>query len=349
MINVALCAYGMSGKVFHAPLIASENSMHLHTILQRSSHSAADDCQNVNIVDSFDAILEDEAIHLVVINTPNVLHFPMTKAALEAGKHVVVEKPFTLSIDEGKELIQLAEEKNLTLAVFQNKRLESDFIDAQNIIESGKLGRIVEVEWHYDRFRTHITHKRWKEDKLPGSGTWFDLGIHMLDSMLCLFGKPSAVNADMRSLRREAGSVDYFNVRFEYPDKRVILRSSTFVLEKGPNVTIHGDKGSFVKFGGDVQEEQLQNGILPGMKGWAKPQADNFSVVHTQINGNSFREVLPGMTGCYEHFYENVAAAIQTPNNRKDILQFTAQLPLLGVELLLLAEQSAEMGSTIYT
>ena len=249
MINVALCSYGMSGKVFHAPLITAEPGLKLHTVLQRSKTDAKDTYPDVSIVTTFDEVLENPAIDLVVVNTPNELHFPMTQAALNAGKHVVVEKPFTLSLDEGEALIELAAKKNKTLAVFQNKRLESDFIDTQAAIDSGKLGRIVEVEWHYDRYRTHVTHKRWKEDKRPGAGTWFDLGIHMVDSMLSLFDMPQAVTADMRSLRRADGATDYFNVRFDYPDFRVILRSNTYVSEKGATVTVHGDLGSFLKFG----------------------------------------------------------------------------------------------------
>jgi scyllo-inositol 2-dehydrogenase (NADP+) len=225
MLNVALCSYGMSGKVFHAPLISAERGLYLHSILQRNEPTALNDYPQVNIVKSFEEILANADIHLVVVNTPNEHHYPMAKAALLAGKHVVVEKPFTLSLEEGNELITLAKSQRRILSVFQNKRLESDHLDAKNIIESGALGRIVEVEWHYDRYRTNITHKKWKEDKLPGSGTWFDLGIHMVDSMLCLFGKPYAVFADMRSLRREEGSTDYFNSIFYYEDMRVILRN----------------------------------------------------------------------------------------------------------------------------
>lgn len=220
MLNVALCSYGMSGKVFHAPLITAEPGLKLHTILQRSEPTALADYPQVGIVKTFEDILANPDIHLVVVNTPNELHYPMTKAALQVGKHVVVEKPFTLNIDEGNELIALAKSQQKILSVFQNKRLESDHLDAQKIIESGALGRIVEVEWHYDRYRTNVTHKKWKEDNLPGSGTWFDLGIHMVDSMLCLFGKPNAVYADMRSLRRAEGSTDYFNVCFHYEDMR---------------------------------------------------------------------------------------------------------------------------------
>lgn len=337
MLNVALSSYGMSGKVFHAPLVSAEPGLQLHTILQRSEPTALADYPQVRIVKTFDEIIANPEIDLVIVNTPNELHYPMTKAALLAGKHVVVEKPFTLSISEGEELIQLAQQQNKILAVFQNKRLESDHLDAQQVIQSGKLGRIVEVEWHYDRYRTNITHKKWKEDKLPGSGTWFDLGIHMVDSMLCLFGKPEAVYADMRSLRREEGSTDYFNVSFHYADLRVILRSNTYVSEKGATVSIHGDKGSFLKFGQDVQESQLMRGMKPGMSGWAQPGEDNYGILHTHSEHGPTREKIAGKAGCYEYFYQNIADAIEGKKN----LEFLPQHSLWGVCMLLAAEESA--------
>jgi scyllo-inositol 2-dehydrogenase (NADP+) len=338
MLNVALCSYGMSGKVFHAPLITAESGLKLHTILQRNEPTALANYPQVNIAKTFEDFLANPDIHIVVVNTPNELHYPMTKAALQAGKHVVVEKPFTLDLDQGHELIALARGQKKILSVFQNKRLESDHLDVQKIIESGALGRIVEVEWHYDRYRTNVTHKKWKEDNLPGSGTWFDLGIHMVDSMLCLFGKPKAVYADMRSLRRAEGSTDYFNTCFHYADMRVILRSSTYVSEKGATVTIHGDKGSFLKFGQDVQEAQMMRGLIPGVRGWAKPGEDNYGVLHTHNNGEATRTIIPGQPGCYEHYYQNIAEAISgnTP------LEFLPQQSLLGVELLLAGEKSAE-------
>lgn len=344
MLNVALCSYGMSGKVFHAPLITAESGLKLHTILQRNDPTALADYPQVNIVKTFEEILANPDIHLVVVNTPNELHYPMTKAALQAGKHVVVEKPFTLNIEEGNELIALANRQQKILSVFQNKRLESDYLDAQKVIESGALGRIVEVEWRYDRYRTNVTHKKWKEDNLPGSGTWFDLGIHMVDSMLCLFGKPNAVYADMRSLRRAEGSTDYFNVNFHYKDMRVILRSNTFVSEKGATVAIHGDKGSFLKFGQDVQEAQMIRGLIPGMAGWAQPGEDNYGVLHIHNNGEATRTVIPGQRGYYEHYYKNVVAAIEGDAP----LAFLPQQSLLGVELLLMGEKSAKQQQLIY-
>jgi len=343
MLNVALCSYGMSGKVFHAPLIAAEPQLHLHTILQRSSDSARADFPQVNLVKTFDDILSNPDIHLVVVNTPNEFHYPMTKAALIAGKHVVTEKPFTLSVSEGQELIALAQQQQKILAVFHNKRLEADHLTVQKILESGVLGRVVEIEWHYDRYRNNITHKLWKENKLPGAGTWWDLGVHMLDSMLTLLGRPQAVNADMRSLRRAEGSVDYFNVCFHYPDMRVLLRSSTFVSAKGATVSIHGDKGSFLKYGQDVQEHQLLTGVRPYQTGWANHGSDNVGTLVIQQESGAQTIQVESERGCYEMFYHNIADAI----HGKDSLRFPAQQALLAVEMLLAADESNRLQKTI--
>lgn len=338
MLNVALCSYGMSGRVFHAPLITAEPHLHLHTVLQRSAPSALDDYPHLQIASQFEHMLANPDIDLVVVNTPNAFHYPMARAALLAGKHVVVEKPFTLSLAEGRELIALAQQQGRVLSVFQNKRLESDHLDVADILATGELGRIVEVEWHYDRYRHAITHKQWKEDPQPGAGTWFDLGIHMVDSVLCLLGKPEAVYADMRSLRRAQSAVDYFTVVLHYPDVRVLLRSNTYVSEKGATVSIHGDKGSFLKFGQDVQEAQMQRGILPGMAGWAQPGDDNYSITQLQQpNGQSLRREQAGRAGCYERYYANIAAAIAG----REPLAFAPETSLLGVEVLLAAEESA--------
>ena len=350
MLNVALCSYGMSGKVFHAPLITAEPQLLLHTILQRSSDSALADYPHVHIAKRFDEILANPDIHVVVVNTPNEYHYPMTQAALLAGKHVVTEKPFTLSLTEGQELIEIAQQQQKILAVFHNKRLETDHLTVQKILADGTLGRVVEIEWHYDRYRNVITHKAWKEDKLPGSGTWFDLGVHMLDSMLCLLGRPHAVNADMRSLRRTEGSTDYFTVCFHYADIRVLLRSSTFVSEKGATVSIHGDRGSLLKFGQDVQEQQLMNGVRPYQPSWANHSSDNFAILHRQLENGSERTQIESERGCYERFYRNIADAIKNKDtlDGKDTLRFSAQQALLAVEMLLAAEESNRLQKTIH-
>lgn len=343
MLKVALCSYGMSGKVFHAPLITAEPEMQLHSILQRNSESALNDYPQASIVKSFDDILQNPHIDVVVVNTPNEFHYSMAKAALKAGKHVVLEKPFVINLQEGKELMSLANQQQKCLAVFHNKRLETDHLTVAKIIQSQQLGRIIEVEWHYDRYRNTVTHKRWKEDNLPGAGTWFDLGVHMVDSVLCLFGCPLAVQADMRSLRRPDGSTDYFNVCLHYADMRVLLRSNTFVSAKGATVSLHGDKGSFLKFGQDVQEQQMMKGVLPGHPQWAKHADDNCGLLHLQTAQGVETERIESVTGCYENFYRNIVRHI----SGQEPLRFTAQQALLAVEVLLAAEESHKTQRTV--
>lgn len=336
MLNVGLCAYGMSGRVFHAPLIAAEPALHLAAIVQRQDRGAAVDWPAAQILPSVESLFSLREIDLVVVNTPHALHYPMARAALLAGKHVAVEKPFTLTLDEGKQLIELAKSRRRLLAVFHNKRLESDYLSLAKVLAAGDLGRVVEVEWHYDRFRTAITHKRWKEDPQPGAGTWYDLGVHMVDGMLQLFGRPQAVCADMRSLRRPDGATDYFNVRFDYPDLRVILRSSTLVLEKGPIVAAHGTGGSFVKFGADPQEARLIAGLRPGDVGWDAPGEDERCVLHRTADGKTWQETPTPVAGRYQDFYRHIAAVLAGDAK----LQFGPHAALQAVEMLLAGEAS---------
>ena len=296
MINLALCAYGMSGREFHAPLIEAEPELRLHTVLRRSGPDGTEPA-GARIVSDFQTILDDPDIQVVVVNTPNELHFPMAKAALAAGKHVVLEKPMAVTLDEAHALMSQAREANRLLAVFHNRRLDADYLTLARHLKAGDLGELVELEWHYDRYRAHITHKRWKEDDLPGAGTWFDLGIHLVDGMLNLFGAPLSVIADMDSLRRPGGATDYFDVRFRYPSHRVRLRSSTFVREQGPVIVAHGKLGSLVIPSVGISEA-LATGTPPS------------ALLHTERDGKVIRQTVPLEPERTCEFYANVVAAI---------------------------------------
>ncbi|TWB56315.1 Gfo/Idh/MocA family oxidoreductase [Nitrospirillum viridazoti] len=307
MIGTALCAYGLSGRVFHAPLILAEPALSLRAILRRSGADGTEPA-GVRVVADFQAILDDPAVELVVVNTPNALHFPMAQAALAAGKHVVLEKPMTVTLEEGRQLMAQAQAVGRLLAVFHNKRLDAEYLTLGRHLAAGDLGRLVEVEWHYDRYRAHVTHKAWKEDEQPGAGTWFDLGVHLVDGMLRQFGRPLSVAAEMRSLRRAEGATDYFDVRFRYADHRVVLRSSTYVREPGPVLVAHGDKGSLVIPKGDVQEAQMAAGVKPGDAGWAVVTTPAW--LHTERAGAVVREEVALEAGRYQDFYRNVADAL---------------------------------------
>lgn len=293
MINIALCAWGMSGREFHGPLIAAEPRLRLTTLLRRSGPDGSEPA-GVRCVANFQAILDDPDIELVVVNTPNEFHFTMASAALAAGKHVVVEKPVTVTLNEARTLTSEAHQADRLLAVFHNRRLDADFLTLARHLNSGDLGDLVEVEWHYDRYRAHITHKHWKEDDLPGAGTWFDLGIHLVDGMINLFGQPLSVTADMDSLRRPNGATDFFDVRFRYPDHRVLLRSSTFVREPGPVMIAHGKLGSL---------------IIPAANAVAGGDTPS-ALLHTERGGKVVRELVPLEPARHHDFYSNVVEAI---------------------------------------
>lgn len=292
-INVALAAWGMSGREFHAPLIAAEPRLRLAAILRRSGPDGSEP-EGARCVPDFEAILADPAIDLVIVNTPNALHYPMASAALAAGKHVVVEKPITVTLSDARALTAEAKAANRILAVFHNRRLDADYLTLKRHLDARDLGDLVELEWHYDRYRAIVTHKRWKEDDLPGAGTWFDLGIHLVDGMLNLFGQPETVAADMDSLRRPNAATDFFDVRFRYPGHRVLLRGSTFVREQGPVIVAHGKKGSLII----PHENAYPEGEMPT------------ALLHTDRAGKAIRERVPLEPSRQHDFYANVADAI---------------------------------------
>jgi len=309
-LKVALCSYGLSGQVFHAPLIHAQAGFELHTILQRNSNSAIEKYPNVNIVADFESIIKNPAIDVVVVNTPNELHYSMAKATLEAGKHVVVEKPFTIFSYQALELIALAQEKQLILTVFHNKRLESEYLALQEQVKNSQIGNIVEVNWRYDRFRNHITHKVWKEDNRPGAGTLYDLGVHLIDAAISIFGKPEAITAHQRILRKEAGSTDYFNIRLDYNHLTVNLGSTTLAKYLGPVLVAHGDEGSMVFQTADIQEHQLKNGLSPNDKEFGININNPHYQIYTSSNNEDKELELKAPTGNYMAFYQNLYTAI---------------------------------------
>lgn len=317
-INVALCAWGMSGREFHWPLIRVQPHLRLATLLRRSGPDGSEPA-GVPCVADFQAILDDPAIELVIVNTPNALHYPMASAALAAGKHVVLEKPITITVDDARALMKQAHDANRILAVFHNRRLDADYLTLKRHLGSGDLGDLVELEWHYDRYRAHVTQKQWKEDDLPGAGTWFDLGIHLVDGMLALFGQPLSVVADMDSLRRPGAATDYFDVRFRYPGHRVRLRASTFVRELGPVIVAHGRKGSLVIPHDSAQGEQ--------------PTA----LLHTERAGQVIRERVPLEPARTHDFYANVVDAI----TGKAPLAFTPEAATAALALIHKAIEAA--------
>jgi len=310
-IKTALCSFGMSGWVFHAPFLQVHPGFDLYAVWERSKKLAQEKYPNVKSYDTLDELLKDEAIELVVVNTPNYTHYDYAKQALQAGKHVVVEKPFTVNSKEGKELIQLAKKKKKKLSVYQNRRYDSDYKAIKNVIQENLLGNVIEAEFHFDRFKEEVSPKLHKEVPGPGTGSLYDLGSHLIDQALQLFGDPIEIFADIQIMRPVSKVDDYFEVVLYYPGMRVRLKSSYQVREPLPGYVIHGSKGSFIKPKTDVQEAMLQAGKVPGQPDWGTESETEKGLLHTEINGKVIREYVPSLKGNYLEYYEGIYKAIR--------------------------------------
>lgn len=310
-IEVGLASYGMSGKVFHGPLLKADGRFRIRKVFERTTQKSKADYPEVEVVRSFDEILNDPAIELVIVNTPNALHVPMTRQALESGKHVVVEKPFTVTADEARQLIELARQKDRVLSVFQNRRWDGDFLTVQEVVKQQLLGKLVEYEAHYDRYRNFVETNTWKEETGPGSGILYNLGSHMIDQTMVLFGVPKSVTADL-STQRPGGDIDdSYHIVLQYDGLRVILKSSYLVREPGPRYTLHGTEGSFLKRGLDPQEDALKAGRLPGESGWGSEPEAWWGLLNTQVGELHFTGKVETRAGAYQHFYGNIYATVR--------------------------------------
>ncbi|TDD99740.1 Gfo/Idh/MocA family oxidoreductase [Flavobacterium cellulosilyticum] len=305
-IKAALLSYGMSGKVFHAPYMELHPGFELLGSWERSSKNIQSDYPNTISYPSLEAILEDKSIDLVVVNTPTASHFEYAKKVLLAGKHALVEKAFTSTLAEAKELDALAKEKGLKLFVFQNRRWDSDFKTVKKVLSDNLLGDIVEAEIHYDRYTPDLSPKIHKETANPGSGILRDLGPHIIDQALVLFGMPKAIFADVRFTRENTLVEDYFDILLYYPEFRVRLKAGYFIREALPSFIFHGKKGSFLKSRGDVQEDELKLGKKPNFTTWGTEPKTKEGILHTELNGSIFRDTIPTLQGNYYDYFDEV-------------------------------------------
>ena len=310
-IQVGLASFGMSGKVFHAPILAHHQGFQMVKIVERSKDEASKIYPGILSVRSFDELLNDDAIELIVVNTPDPTHFEYARKSLEAGKHVVVEKPFTQNIGHGESLIDLAAKKNLILSVFQNRRWDGDFLTVRKVLESGCLGRLVEFESNYMRYRNYIQPNTWKESLAQGIGLTYNLGSHMIDQAVALFGMPDAVWADIDNMRTGSEIDDYYHIRLIYPEIKVTLKASYLVREEGARYTLHGVDGSFLKYGLDPQEEMLKQGGNPSMPDWGKEPENQWGILNTEINGLHIRGKVETTPGNYAAYYDNIYDVIR--------------------------------------
>jgi scyllo-inositol 2-dehydrogenase (NADP+) len=305
MLNVGIVGYGLSAKTFHAPIISAVEGLRVVAFTRRSTAGTASEA--VNFV-SYEQMLAHPEIHVIVITTPNQLHFPQAKLALEAGKHVVVEKPFTIDSQEAAELERLARHHERLLCVYHNRRWDGDFQTARELISSGQLGRVVRFESYFDRFRSQPKVNAWREADEPGGGVLYDLAPHLLDQALVLFGAPEAITADIRKEREESVVDDAFDLELHYPRLTVWLGASVLAASTHPRFRICGTQAAYVKRDLDPQENRLKAGEVPSGEDWGKEDANHWGLL---TDGERMQRI-ETKAGDYRKFYEGVRDALRS-------------------------------------
>lgn len=310
-VKTAVCSYGMSGKVFHAPFLHVNPGFEFYSVWEREKNLAAAMYPAVRVCRTLEELLGDPGVELVIVNTPNYTHFEYARRALEAGKHVVVEKPFALTELEGRELMALARSSGKVLSSYQSRRFDSDYRTVKRVVDSGVLGRIVEAEIHYDRFTPALSPKVHKETPGPGTGLLYDLGSHLIDQALQLFGDPEGVFADFLIIRDHSKVDDYMELLLYYPGLRVRLKSSYLVREPLPAYSFFGHNGTFLKTRADVQEKHLLAGEMPGGPDWGIEPDSQQGMLTAEIDGKVVRERVPTERGNYMDYFDGLYAAIR--------------------------------------
>ncbi len=310
VINTGLAGFGMAAKVMHAPFLKVSDQYKVTSVLERHKHDSAELFPSAKIVQSFDELLQNDEVELIIITTPNNTHYPYAEKALLKGKHVVLEKPFTITSKEASELIKIANTNNRILSVYQNRRYTADFITVKEILAKNLLGEVHDYESHYDRYRPELRPNAWREESGDGNGILYDLGSHLIDQALYLFGVPKTITADVRLQRKYAKADDYFDIRLDYGFTRVTLKAGMLVREPGPRIMIHGTKGSFIKYGEDPQEALLKQGILPSSPDWGSEAEVNYGLLHTDIDEQDTTLRYPSLQGNFGLYYINLYQAI---------------------------------------
>jgi scyllo-inositol 2-dehydrogenase (NADP+) len=299
---------------------------------------------NVEVVSDIQSILDDPAIRLVIITTPNTLHYEMAKQSLEAGKHVVLEKPMVNTVEEAEQLLELAKANECMLSVYQNRRWDNDFLTVKQLIQAGELGEIQTYEAHFDRYQPNVQN-RWREQEGEGSGILFDLGSHLIDQALHLFGMPQFVQADVVNQRDGAVTDDYFHVVLGYDTMRAILHAGSLVSAHDLKYIVHGQKGSFIKYGFDCQEEALLAGKKPMGEDWGQDDPDQYGELTIDLGkGDILSKKVKTIAGSYVTYYQKVYAHICEGKPAP----VTAEEGLLTIKIIDLAKISSEQKRAIY-
>jgi predicted dehydrogenase len=305
-VSVALVGFGFAGRVFHAPLISATPGLRLAVVGSSQRAAVASVYPDVEVVAEPRVALAHAGVDLVVIATPNDSHAPLAEAALRAGKHVVVDKPFTITLAEARRVATLASDVGRLLSVFQNRRWDSDFMGIQREIAAGRIGDVVELRSEFSRFRPEV-RDRWRERAGPGSGMWYDLGPHLVDQALVLFGPPETVYADLQVQRSGGSAVDWFHATLGYGARRVMLESSMLAADVGARFAVRGTRGSLVKRMGDTQEAQIRGGDRPGSQWWG---LDPDPLIHVAAEGAPPAEIA-APPGNWLAYYEAMRDAVR--------------------------------------
>lgn len=309
-IRVGVVGFGKSAKVFHIPFINTMDGFELAAVLQRRGNESKELYPQITLVRTIEEMVALDDVDLVVITTPNDTHFEYASKSLRAGKHTVLEKPFTNTSAEGLELIQIGKDSGKVFSVYQNRRYVSDFLTIRELLAEHLLGNVHEFTATYDRYRAEPVEGSWREADMPGSGILYDLGPHVIDQALMLFGNPKTITADIRLQRSFSKVDDYFNIWLDYGFLKVVLHSGMLVREQGPRYMIQGTKGSFIKFGEDPQEARLRAGDLPVGEDWGREDENSYGLLYTEVNGNIIREKVPSKKGNFGLYYKSIYNSI---------------------------------------
>ncbi len=345
MVRVGLIGFGLAGQAFHAPVIRGVKGMELACVLERHSSKAKERYPEVRIARSLDEMLSDKSIQLCVVATPNDSHFSYAKACLEAGRDVVVDKPFTPTMAESEQLVKLAADRGRLITVYQDRRWDGSFLTVKELVKSGAIGQVAEYEARFDRFRLDAKPNAWREvADFPAAGVLWDLGPHLLDGALVLFGEPESVTATVLHQRASSTVDDAFDVFFQYPNLRASLRARIIAYAPSHHLLVHGSEGSFVKYGMDPQEEILRSPNCPDGHDWGAnwglESADHWG---TLSRVNEAPRKVPTERGDYRGFYANVRDAIE----KRAALDVTPDQALRTMRSLLLAHKSSREARTV--
>lgn len=309
-IRAGVVGFGLGGSIFHAPFLHAIDGFELAAILQPHGNTAAQAYPHVSIVRTMDELLAQPDLELIAISTPPSTHFELAQQALQANKHVVIDKPFVATSDQARQLIELARARNRLLSVYQNRRWDGDFLTLQQLIAGGELGRLVSLESRFERYHPGVRAKQWQEKNLPGNGLLHDWGSHLVDQALTLFGTPEAIFADVRYDRDVTDINDGFTILLFYPRMRMRMNVTLLARSRGPRFVLHGTLGSYVKYGLDPQEQAMKDGMTLTDPHWGEEPEANWGKLTTTQDGEAVVRRVPTLPGDYRKYYENIRDAI---------------------------------------